>query len=59
MIFTQTQMVMNLIKLGLDKKGEIKYMSNDISIQDLDNLLNIPEDCRFKINLDLYKNKKE
>ena len=24
-----------------------------------DNLLNIPEDCRFKINLDLYKNKKE
>ena len=26
---------------------------------DLDNLLNIPEDCRFKINLDLYKNKKE
>ena len=30
MIFTQTQMVMNLIKLGLDKKGEIKIDGKNI-----------------------------
>ena len=41
------------VKESLDSKLVKKFFN------DLDNLLNIPEDCRFKINLDLYKNKKE
>ena len=41
------------VKESLDSELVKKFFN------DLDNLLNIPEDCRFKINLDLYKNKKE
>ena len=41
------------VKESLDSKLVKKFFN------DLDNLLNIPEDCRFNIDLDLYKNKKE
>ena len=40
------------VKESLDSKLVKKFFN------DLDNLLNIPEDCRFNIDLDLYKNKK-